>query len=73
MLHNFIQTFVIFPQPLTWLLFQYEPNITVKKGMLLCMAGTVTLLCSLGFSLYASLLYVVLAAEITLRIVITVA
>jgi len=73
MLYKFIQMFVIFPQPLTWLLFQYEPNINVKRGILLCMVGTVALLCSLGFSLIAAILYVLVAVEITLRIVVTVA
>ena len=73
MLHNFVQTFVIFPQPLTWLMFQYEPNINVKRGMLLFMMGTVALLCSLGYSLPVAALYVLLAVELTIRIVITVA
>jgi hypothetical protein len=68
MLYKFAQTFVIFPQPLTWLLFLYEPNINVKKGILVFMMGTVVLLCSLGCSLLAAILYVLLAVEISIRV-----
>lgn len=67
MLYQFLQTFRIFPYSLLWFMFQVEPNVHVKRGMILFIMGAVMVFHSLGCSLITSLTAVGVLLEIAIR------
>jgi len=68
MLYQFLDTFRVFPYSMLWFTFEIEPNVNVKKSIILFIAGTVGLLHYLGLSLLSSFIAVCICLEIAVRV-----
>ena len=71
MLYRILDTFRVFPYSMLWFAFEVEPNINVKRGMFLFIAGMIALLHYLGVSLLSSFILVCSFAEVAVRVFIS--